>query len=87
MGQGEGDMRGDQTIGLAAVQNPNAEQLPDEQQAAKRVLIVDHDKNVLIALKRLLGETRYDVTTAQDGLKALQLLWQGTWRRFISPWK
>jgi CheY-like chemotaxis protein len=64
-------------MGRVAVQNPTAEQLPDEKQAGRRVLIVDHDENVLIALKRLLEEARYNTTTAQGGLKALQLLRQG----------
>ena len=65
-------------MGRVAVQNPTAEQLQDEKQAGRRVLIVDHDENVLIALKRLLEEARYNTTTAQGGLKALQLLRQGT---------
>jgi two-component system chemotaxis response regulator CheY len=64
-------------MGRVAVQNPTAEQLPDEKQAGRRVLIVDHDENVLIALQRLLEEARYNTTTAQGGLKALQLLRQG----------
>ena len=63
-------------MGRVAVQNPTAEQLPDEKQAGRRVLIVDHDENVLIALKRLLEEASYDTTTAQSGMKALQLLRQ-----------
>jgi CheY-like chemotaxis protein len=63
--------------GRAAVQNP-PEQLPDEKQSGKRILIVDHDENVLIALKRLLEEASYDTVTAKGGLKALQLLRQGT---------
>lgn len=78
MGQDERDIMGALKIGLAGVQNPSAEQLPDEKQAGRRVLIVDHDENALIALKRLLGEARYDTTTARGGLRALQLLCQGT---------
>jgi CheY-like chemotaxis protein len=65
-------------MGRAAVHNPSAEQLPDEEQAGRRVLVVDQDENALIALKQLLGEADYDTTTARSGLKALQLLWQGT---------
>ena len=78
MGQDERDIMGALKIGLAGVQNPSAEQLPDEKQAGRRVLIVDHDENALIALKRLPGEARYDTTTARGGLRALQLLCQGT---------
>jgi DNA-binding NtrC family response regulator len=78
MGQDERDMSDDLKIGLAAVRHPSVEQLQDAKQAGRRVLIVDHDENTLIALKRLLGEAGYDIATAQGGLKALQLLCQGT---------
>jgi PleD family two-component response regulator len=71
MGQVERDMLDVLKMGRAAFQNPTAEQLPHEKQAGRRVLIVDHDENVLIALKRLLEAARYDTTTAQGGLKAL----------------
>jgi CheY-like chemotaxis protein len=65
-------------IKLAAVQNRTAEQLTDEKRAGARVLIVDRDESALIVLKRLLGEASYDTTTVRSGLKALQLLDQGT---------
>ena len=61
----------------AAVHHPSAEQLPDEEQAGRRVLVVDQDENALIALKQLLGAD-YDTTTARSRLKALPVLWQGT---------
>jgi CheY-like chemotaxis protein len=77
VGQDERDLLDILKMGRVAVQNATAEQLPDEKQAGRRVLIVDHDENVLIALKRLLEEARYNTTTAQGGLKALQLLRQG----------
>src|SRR6266568_1750179 len=69
--QDQRDILDDLKIGLASVQNPSAEQLPDEKQAGRRVLIVDHDENALIALKRLLGEASYHTTTARGGLRAL----------------
>ena len=78
MGQDERGILDVLKMGRAVVQNPSAEQLPDEEQAGRRVLVVDHDENVLIALKQLLGETGYDTTTVRSGLKALQLLCQGT---------
>lgn len=77
MRQYERDMLDVLKMQRTAVQNPTAEQLPDEKQASRRVLIVDHDENMLIGLKRLLEEARYDTTTAQGGLKALQLLRRG----------
>ncbi|MGA7929440.1 MAG: response regulator [Candidatus Sulfotelmatobacter sp.] len=78
MGQDEGDIQDVVKMSRAAVKNPTAERLPDEKQAGRRVLIVDHHENVLIALKRLLEEARYDTTTAESGMKALQLLRQGS---------
>ena len=78
MGRDGHDMLDDLKIGLAAVQHPSAEQLQDAKQAGRRILVVDHDENTLIALKRLLGEASYDIATARGGLKALQLLCQGT---------
>ena len=66
MGENERDILDDRKIGLASVQG------------RRRVLIVDHDENALIALKRLVGEPRYDTTTARGGLIALQVLCQGT---------
>jgi CheY-like chemotaxis protein len=77
MGQPKLDMLDDLRIGVPVVEHPRAEQLPDAKQVRRRVLIVDHDENSLIALKRLLGEASYDTTTAGSGLKALQLLCQG----------
>ena len=77
MGQDERGILDVLKMGRVAVQNPSAE-LPDEEQAGRRVLVVDHDENVLIALKQLLGEAGYDTTTARGGLKAMQLLCQGT---------
>jgi DNA-binding response OmpR family regulator len=78
MGQDERGILDVLKMGRAAVHNPSAEQLPDEEQAGTRVLVVDQDEDVLIALKQLLGEAGYDTTAARSGLKALQLLWQGT---------
>lgn len=78
MGQDERGIQDVLKMGRAAVQNPSTEQLPDEEQAGRRVLVVDHDENVLIALKQLLGEAGYDTITARGGLKALQLLRQRT---------
>ena len=78
MGQDERGILDVLKMGRAVVQNPSTEQLPDEEQAGRRVLVVDHDENVLIALKQLLGEAGYDTTTARGGLKALQLLRQRT---------
>ena len=78
MGQDERDILGDLKVGVAVVQHPSADGAPDAQHAGKRVLIIDHDENALIALKRLLGEARYDTTAARGGLKALQVLRQGT---------
>jgi DNA-binding response OmpR family regulator len=78
MGQDERGVLDVLKMGRAAVHNPSAEQLPDEEQAGRRVLVVDQDENALIALKQLLGEAGYDTTPARSGLKALQLLWQGT---------
>jgi CheY-like chemotaxis protein len=76
MGQDERDVLDVLRMKWQSVENPTAEQQPDEKQAGRRVLIVDHDENVLITLKRLLEEARYDTTTAQSGMKALQLLRQ-----------
>jgi CheY-like chemotaxis protein len=76
MGQDERGILDVLKMGRAAVQNPSAEQLPDEEQAGRRVLVVDYDENALTALKRLIGETSYDIVTARSGLKALQLLCQ-----------
>ena len=78
MGQDERGVLDVLKMGRAAVHNPSAEQLPDEEQAGRRVLVVDQDENALIALKQLLGEAGYDTTPARSGLNALQLLWQGT---------
>jgi DNA-binding response OmpR family regulator len=72
MGQDGRNILGDLKAGV--VVQPPAEPLPDAQQAGRRVLIVDYDENALTALKRLIGETSYDIVTARSGLKALQLL-------------
>jgi CheY-like chemotaxis protein len=76
MGQNERDMFGALKVVVAVVQHPSVEEPPDAQQAGRRVLIVDYDENALTALKRLIGETSYDIVTARSGLKALQLLCQ-----------
>jgi DNA-binding response OmpR family regulator len=52
--------------------------LREDKCAGRRVLIVDHDENALSIIKRLLEEAMYETTTAQSGLKALQLLSRGT---------
>lgn len=77
MGQDERHVLGGPRIGRAAAESASAEELADDIGIGCRVLIVDHDENVLIALTRLLGEAKYNITTAQDGVKALKLLWQG----------
>lgn len=77
MGQDERSILDVLNIRRAPVQNSIAERLPDEKQTGRRVLIVDHHENVLITIKRLLEEASYDITTAQSGTKALQLLRQG----------
>ena len=54
-------------ITLAAVQNPIAERLPYANETGRRVLIVDHDENALIALKRLLDEAMCDTPRLKAG--------------------
>jgi DNA-binding NtrC family response regulator len=76
MGQNERDMFDALKVVVAVVQHPSVEEPPDAQQAGRRVLIVDYDENALTALKRLIGETSYDIVTTRSGLKALQLLCQ-----------
>ncbi|NLP33581.1 MAG: HDOD domain-containing protein [Clostridiales bacterium] len=39
-----------------------------------RILIVDDEKQILKAMKRLFSETEYDVLTAENGVEALELL-------------
>jgi CheY-like chemotaxis protein len=45
---------------------------------AKKILVVDDDELVLIALETLLAPSGYDVTTASGGQDALEKLNQGT---------
>ena len=44
----------------------------------KKILVVDDDELVLIALETLLVPSGYDVTTASSGQDALEKLNQGT---------
>jgi len=45
---------------------------------AKKILVVDDDELVLIALETLLGPSGYEVTTASSGQDALEKLSQGS---------
>ncbi len=50
---------------------------------AKKVLVVDDDELVLIALETLLAPSGYDVTTASRGQDALEKLSKGTFDLMI----
>lgn len=40
----------------------------------ERVLIVDDEKNIVSSLQNILGDEGYEVTTAEDGLDALEMI-------------
>ncbi|HEV2494925.1 MAG TPA: response regulator [Terriglobia bacterium] len=52
-------------------------QAPPSESGRKRVLVVDDDERVLIALEALLETEGYDTTTAWSGREALRLLRSG----------
>lgn len=40
--------------------------------ARKKILLVDDSRTVLLAEQRILGSTRYEFVTAEDGVEALE---------------
>ena len=44
---------------------------------ARKILVVDDDEMVLIALEELLGSKSYDITIAHDGPEALEIVSKG----------